>query len=135
MIVTKSSGLLGLRLWYLLYFGGDSVLLFLPLLFSRTMHFNASTIGALMAMRRSLRLVGAPLYTYFLDRTRAHRAIIPAGLTAYYSLSVMMAFMRRVPVVAVTMFLRECCNVGVDSAINAAAMSKLSEINDRRTNA
>lgn len=134
MAKRNNHGLLGLRLWYLMYFGAENSLQFMPLLFEQTMHFNATQIGALLAMRRALRLVGAPVFTYVLDRTRTHRVLVPLCLLSYYILCSVLAFQRGLPLVALTMLLQYASNSGIDSAVNSAAMGALADENEIRKN-
>lgn len=87
-----------------------------------------------MAMRRALRLVIAPIFTYIMDLTRTHRFVVPLCLVTYYILGSILALERLLPIVALTVLIRDGCNSGIDASINSAAMGALAEVNENRAN-
>eukprot|EP00178_Gracilaria_changii_P008839 TRINITY_DN26427_c0_g1_i1.p2 TRINITY_DN26427_c0_g1~~TRINITY_DN26427_c0_g1_i1.p2 ORF type:complete len:443 (-),score=112.64 TRINITY_DN26427_c0_g1_i1:54-1382(-) len=119
--------LLALKLWYLFYFGAQFTQLFLPLILAKEMHFAPSVIGYLMAARRIIIFVGAPLFTWLCDVTLQHRTLLIIAHSAYYMCTLWLSQSYALRSVLAVIVLRELCVSGCEPTVNNAALATLQE--------
>eukprot|EP00177_Eucheuma_denticulatum_P003774 GFKZ01006825.1.p1 GENE.GFKZ01006825.1~~GFKZ01006825.1.p1 ORF type:complete len:432 (+),score=48.75 GFKZ01006825.1:177-1472(+) len=132
MTFTTSKSLSSYKLWYLFFYAAQYTQLFVPLMLSRTFHYPAHQIGLLMSLRRLLIFLGAPLFTRLLDHTRLHRPLLLLTHTLYYICSLILTRIRALPLVTLTLCLRELFVSGCEPAIDNATVAKLTQL-DRPT--
>eukprot|EP00171_Calliarthron_tuberculosum_P005656 IDg5656t1 len=122
-----------LKITYFFYFAAQLTQLFLPLILSQVMRFSLPAIGVLMAARRLILSIAAPLFTALCDRTFRHRYLLVAAHIAYYTCSVLLASLRSLPAVAFIVVIREMFVSGCEPTINNAALAAVHDTRGKPT--
>lgn len=118
-----------LRLWYLFYFAAQYTQLFLPLLLSSVFLYPPHQVGLLIALRRIIICVAAPLFTRLLDHTLLHRPLLLLAHVGYYLCSALLTRVRALRAVAAVLALRELFVSGCEPSVDNATVAKLRQLN------
>ncbi|CAN8069139.1 unnamed protein product [Agarophyton chilense] len=97
------------------------------------MHLSPSVIGYMMASRRLVIFVGAPVFTWLCDMTRRHRMLLLIAHMGYYTCTLVLAHVRSLHTVLAVIVLRELFISGCEPTVNNAAIATLEETQKHRT--
>lgn len=81
-----------------------------------------------MSLRRLLIFIGAPLFTRLLDHTHLHRPLLLVAHALYYSCTLILTRVRALPLVTLTLCLRELFVAGCEPSIDNATVAKLDQL-------
>ena len=115
------------KLWYFCYYGGQYAQSFSPLIFLQCMNFAPYEIGILLFLRRLCIVIFTAPFAQVCDKYGKHCILVVFGLVIHYTLSLLLALVRRFRVAVVMLVLRKIAVSCVDAVVNSAAMATLEE--------